>query len=278
MLEWDGRLLGMSKIEFLPITYGEKTCNVAVKRRMSRAADHLLLGLHGLGCNQKSLHGLFSARELQDYSVCTMDFLGFGESDKPTDFSYDLAAQADIARQVVDHTEAERVTIIGHSMGGAIGTLLAVRLSNLDGFVNMEGNLVGEDCGLVSRGVAEQSLEEFERHGYAAFIELLTSSDRQDFHEWATWYADAAPHAVHASARSMVEWSDSDELLPMLNRLDKKAYMYGDEESKEYILNRFQNVDVRYIPKLGHFMATENPAAFYSELAEVLDRFRSSPY
>lgn len=139
-------------------------------------------------------------------------------------------------------------------------------------YINVEGNLVGEDCGLITRGTAKQPIDEYEKHGFQDFLNMLTSSDRQDFHEWAEWYGQASPKAVHATASSVVAWSDSGKLLEIFNGLEDKVYVYGDEESKEYLLPRFKNVNVRYLPGLKHFMMVEDPQTFFGLIAENLDK------
>lgn len=258
----------MSQSETAIVNYQGQNLTVSIKKRLN--ASHLVFFLHGLGCAKESFDGAFEAKGLDEYSICTMDFIGFGSSDKLEDFSYKMEDQAAIARQVLEQLAPKTVTVVAHSMGGAIGLLLAQQLPNMDKFIDVEGNLVAEDCGLVSRGTAKQPHEEFEQHGFQEFLSMLTTSDRTDFHEWATWYKQASPRAIHASSQSMVEWSDSGKLLEIFNGLESKTYVYGDEESKDYLLHRFQKANVRYIPKLKHFMMAENPDVFFGTIAEIL--------
>lgn len=254
--------------EYITVEHDSQSFKLSIKKRLN--SEHLVLFLHGIACAKESFDASFDTVSLNEYSICTLDFLGFGSSDKPEDFSYKLEDQAAVVKKLVDQLAPKTISIVAHSVGGATGLLVAQELPNMAHYINVEGNLVSEDCGLITRGTAKQSLEEYESHGFQDFLNLLTSSDRQDFHEWAKWYKQASPRALHATASSVVEWSDSGKLLEIFNNLDTKTYVYGDEEPKGYLLSRFENVDVRYLPGLKHFMMIEDPRVFFSLVAKNL--------
>jgi pimeloyl-ACP methyl ester carboxylesterase len=56
----------------------------------------------------------------EQYTVYALDLLGFGLSDKPSDASYTLPAQADIVCALIKKLGLEQAVLIGHSMGGVI--------------------------------------------------------------------------------------------------------------------------------------------------------------
>lgn len=256
--------------EYIPISYKQEELKISVKKRLT--SGHLILFLHGIACAKESFDAAFETPGLDPYSICTLDFVGFGASDKPEGFSYKLEDQVVVVKKLLKMLAPKTVSIVAHSVGGATGVLLAPQLPNLAHFINVEGNLVVEDCGLITRGTAKQPLDEYEQHGYSDFLRLLASSERQDLHEWAEWYKLASPKAVHATAQSVVEWSDSGKLLEIFNRLKSKAYLYGDEEPKDYLLPLFDGVDVRYLPGLMHFMMVEDPKMFFATVSGLLNR------
>lgn len=256
--------------EYVTIKYKDHEFKLSVKKRIN--SEHLILFLHCIAGAKESFDAAFGFAGLSAYSLCTFDSLGFGSSDKPKDFSYKLEDQAAVAKELVDQLKPKTLSIVAHSVGGATGLLLARELPNVAHFINVEGNLVAEDCGLITRGTAEQSPEEYEKRGFQNFLHMLVSSERPDFHEWAKWYKQASPGATHATARSVVEWSDSGKLLEIFNGLENKTYIYGDEEPKSYLLPRFKHVDVRYLPGLKHFMMVESPKIFFTAISEVLNR------
>ncbi len=61
----------------------------------------------------------------------TLDFLGFGLSDKPRPHRYSLSEQADLVQQVVAETTTDPVVLIAHDMGTSVATELLAR--DLDG-------------------------------------------------------------------------------------------------------------------------------------------------
>ncbi len=255
--------------EYIAVPYRNQSFKISIKKRTD--SEHLILFLHGITCTKESFDAAFDTT-LSAYSICTLDFLGFGSSDKPQNFSYKLEDQAAVVKKLVDQLAPKTISIVAHSVGGATGLLLARQLPNLSHFINVEGNLVAKDCGMITRGWATQSSAEYEQHGFQDFLHTLASSERQDFHEWAKWYKQASPRATQATARSVVEWSDSGKLLEIFNGLRNKAYLYGDEEPKDYLLPRFEDVDVRYLRELKHFMMIENPKTFFATISGVLSR------
>jgi pimeloyl-ACP methyl ester carboxylesterase len=66
----------------------------------------------------------------------TLDFLGFGLSDKPRPHRYSLLEQADIAQTVVAESTSDPVVLIAHDMGTSVCTELLAR--DLDGRLPFE--------------------------------------------------------------------------------------------------------------------------------------------
>lgn len=60
------------------------------------------------------------------YRVIAVDHLGCGQSDKPQKYPYRLAQHIDNLRELVDRLDLQRVTLLGHDWGGAIGLGAAV--------------------------------------------------------------------------------------------------------------------------------------------------------
>lgn len=69
-------------------------------------------------------HKLVSRPLFNNYSLLLIDFVGFGNSSKPETFSYDLMDQALICQEIITSLDLRNIQIIGHSMGGMVGTLL----------------------------------------------------------------------------------------------------------------------------------------------------------
>jgi pimeloyl-ACP methyl ester carboxylesterase len=61
-----------------------------------------------------------------DYRVLIPDQIGFGKSSKPESFPYTLQYLAQLTHDLVVSKKIERYIVIGHSMGGMLGTRLAL--------------------------------------------------------------------------------------------------------------------------------------------------------
>jgi pimeloyl-ACP methyl ester carboxylesterase len=253
--------------ELVTIEYDGQSIEIALT--VSRRSENLIIFLHGFGCAKEAFDDAFTLPELANFSLCSFDFPGHGGSVR-LDSLYSLQAYADITNILIDRMSHDRVFVIGHSMGGAVGLIASRDRSDLGCLVSVEGNLVGQDCGLVSRSTAAQSQAYFARAGYENFKNELANSDRRDSRAWAQWYSQADPSALHGTARSLVEWSDSCELLDLFNALACKAYVYGDQEDKGYLLRLLAPDRTYLIPDAGHFAMVDNPVTFYSVLGDIL--------
>ena len=254
--------------------YGQ--ADVVVATTLRRSGNSLIVFLHGLACAKESFAAAFSIDAIRGFSICALDFPGHGSSGRLNYRQYSIQAYADIVNLLIDELAPDRVYLVCHSMGGAVGLVAARDRRDVACFISAEGNLVAEDCGLVSRHIATQSPEAFEREGYQSFLGELQASQSHDCLMWANWCARADPLAIYQSARSLVEWSDAGHLIGMFRKLDFKAYIYGDKEPKRYLTRTLCDVPTRSVPGAGHFMMTDNPADFYATVSGLIDTAQSA--
>jgi pimeloyl-ACP methyl ester carboxylesterase len=110
-----------------------------------REAPVVLL-LHGFPTSSHDFHRLVPELE-RTHRVLAFDFLGFGLSDKPTDYSYSLVEQAECVTLLLRHLAVLRVQIVAHDMGTSVACeLLALRERGLlpfeiDAVVLMNGSV-----------------------------------------------------------------------------------------------------------------------------------------
>jgi pimeloyl-ACP methyl ester carboxylesterase len=243
--------------------------------------------LHGIGCSGESFDDAFESDSLPGYSICAFDFPGHGQAAGVLSVDQLAASQdllrsyADVTHQVIRQVKQRdpritRVIIVGHSMGGAVGVLAAAGSDDVGGLVNIDGNLVAEDCGIVSRKMAEQPREEFTRMGFSELLAGLRASTGEDSKAWAAWCAKANPSALHQAAQSLVWWSDSGKLLEKFNQLSARAYLYGAVDDRGYVINQISRArtTIVAIRDSGHFAMIDNARDFYRLLSAVLDGMR----
>lgn len=258
----------MAKTEYIPITYRAQKLRIAANLRLF--SDDLILFMHGFGCTKESFSGVFEQDCLRNFSLCAFDFPGHGASTGTRKLVNSMQSYADIANLLIEKLSPRRVFLTCHSMGGAVGLIASQSLRNIGCYISIEGNLVAEDCGIVSRRTAAQSHDEYVATGYREFVAELKRASRADYLTWARWCEQADPSALHESARSLVEWSDSGKLIELFTSLRNKAYIHGDEDSKQYLDSKLQKTPVYTIPGAGHFTMIDNPAEFYSILTGIL--------
>jgi EmrB/QacA subfamily drug resistance transporter len=84
----------------------------------------VILLVHGLLDSSRTWRKLAPVLAL-GHTVLAPDLLGHGESDGPTGVDYSLGGHAGILRDLLDELGHERVTVVGHSLGGGIAMTFA---------------------------------------------------------------------------------------------------------------------------------------------------------
>ncbi|MDD9936759.1 MAG: alpha/beta fold hydrolase [Myxococcales bacterium] len=82
-----------------------------------------LLLIHGIGNDLDGWRHVIP-QLARDYTVIAPDLLGHGRSDKPR-ADYSVAAYANGMRDLLSVLDIERVTVVGHSLGGGVATQFA---------------------------------------------------------------------------------------------------------------------------------------------------------
>ncbi|MBY0443389.1 MAG: alpha/beta hydrolase [Mycobacteriaceae bacterium] len=96
--------------------------------RIAGSGPAILL-IHGIGDNSTTWQSVH-ARLAQRFTVIAVDLLGHGQSDKPR-ADYSVAAYANGMRDLLSVLDIERVTVIGHSLGGGVAWQLAYQFPQL---------------------------------------------------------------------------------------------------------------------------------------------------
>lgn len=78
--------------------------------------------LHGWGGNHLSMVSLFDV--FSDFNILTIDFWGFGQSEKPSE-DFELYSYSSSLSQLVDFLNLDNLTLVGHSFGGRVSIVYA---------------------------------------------------------------------------------------------------------------------------------------------------------
>ncbi|MEV0536599.1 alpha/beta hydrolase [Kitasatospora sp. NPDC050463] len=227
--------------------------------------------LHGLGASSPVYFAAAAAHPLlAGRRSLLLDLLGFGISDRPTDFSYTLEAHADAVAAALDEAGLTGVELVGHSMGGAVAAVLAHRHPRL------VANLLLVDANLDpstpvrrpgSSGIATFSEEEFLAGG------------REEVGRWVgpLWWSTmrlAGPEALHRSALSSVRNTVPSVRELLLDMGIPRTFLHpqadGDLPGAERL--RESGVEVVAIPDCGHNIMFDNLDGFAVTASAALAR------
>jgi pimeloyl-ACP methyl ester carboxylesterase len=124
---------------------------------VSRRGHRIAFRRRGAGPTLMLLHGFPTwsydyaevASDLaRDHDVITLDFLGYGASDKPNPYEYSVAESADIVEDLTAHLGVKSTRLVIHDYGGIVGQELVDRANRGQlGFAI--DSLIMLNCGIV---------------------------------------------------------------------------------------------------------------------------------
>jgi pimeloyl-ACP methyl ester carboxylesterase len=126
--EDDGPSKGQAQTELTPTLEYRTIHGYRRAFRIAGSGPAILL-IHGIGDNSTTW-GTVQAKLAQRFTVIAPDLLGHGQSDKPR-ADYSVAAYANGMRDLLSVLDVERVTVVGHSLGGGVAMQFAYQFPQL---------------------------------------------------------------------------------------------------------------------------------------------------
>ena len=111
-----------------------------------KGSPNLIL-IHGFGNNLNSWRSITPILS-QSYNIYVFDLLGFGLSDKPTDYDYTNTNQARTVGKLANKLNLDSFIVGGHSLGGAIAFHVAMNNKKTQGLILF-------NPGIINTGVPE---------------------------------------------------------------------------------------------------------------------------
>ncbi len=234
-----------------------------------------LVYIHGLGESGLCFEGLLAAPRLERWRQLAPDMPGYGKCPWAP-HPLGLAEHADHLARWMEWAVDGPAIVVGHSMGGVIGTLLAERHPHhVRAFLNVEGNISRDDCGFSGR-VAGQPLAQFVATG---IDRLLDDLYRQGLDDPAirTYYPSVRlcdPRAYHRNSVELVQVSRSEELAARMARLNVPALFVaglprGIAERSRRILDE-AGVAWCGVEDAGHWPFIDQDDTFIDEMVAFL--------
>ena len=235
----------------------------------NKTSSKTLLLIHGAGGNHQSWPPVL--RRLEETAVYALDLPGHGRSDPPAHDN--ITAYADAVLSFVDALDLQNVTLLGHSMGGAIAQTVALRHHPaVEQLI-----LLGTGASLpVSTAILDGILSDpagtvhmVNKFSWArsAPAEMVTMGEQV--------LLQVDPHIIHADFVACDAFDISDQLgeitMPTLVISGDKDKMTPMENGR-FLANHIPNVQFAIVKGGGHMMALEQPAKVAALIKEASGR------
>jgi pimeloyl-ACP methyl ester carboxylesterase len=250
----------------------------------SAGSGPTIVFVHGWTCDETSWREQVPAFD-DDYRVITLDLPGHGKSDSPADGVFSMRLFADAVEAVRAEAGADKIVLVGHSMGGPVIRAYALaypeRVAGLvaaDGQLDMRGFGGGRAGGAGGAGGATAaaprptlSREQRENTIRSMFIDSTAPELREHILKMML----AAPEATATGARAAMFDPANREggviEAPALAIMAGTGRMPDVQRTRE-VIPKFEAVQV---PGTGHFVMMEKPTEFNALLREFLDKIDS---
>ena len=224
------------------------------------------------------------------------DHRGHGSSSKPeTEDAYSLALLASDALALADALGWSHFAVLGHSMGGFVAQLVAIRAADrLDGLVLMDtGHGALRDIDPTQANMAVRLVRD---SGIDTLADVLAGqespldtpahrrlmAERPGYREFGDGKLRATSRHLYAAL--LPGFLDADDRLEALRRLPGSLpalVIVGDQdtpflESSRRMADAIRGAVLEVIPDAGHSPQFENPEAWWNALSAFLDRVETS--
>lgn len=236
----------------------------------------LLLYIHGLGESCLCFELLMADPRLVDWNQLAPDLRGYGKTgwagEPPT-----LEQHADRLADLVRGLDVGPAVVIGHSMGGVIGILMAERHPDVvRALVDVEGNISLGDCGYSSRA-APYSRDDWLAEGWNEVLDQIYAHEGESTEVRRAYGASIQmgdPRAYHLNSQNLVDVSKTETLAGRLATLGMpKIYIHGVPRGtceRSLVLLEQAGVPSAAVESAGHWPFLDQSEIFGAYLADFL--------
>jgi pimeloyl-ACP methyl ester carboxylesterase len=232
--------------------------------------------IHGLGESGLCLEYVMNHPLLSRFSHLAPDLPGYGKSPWP-ETPLAIGDHAEAIAKWISLSTPGKVILLGHSLGGVIGTCLCERHPGLVSlFIDVEGNISAEDC-TFSCAIAGYTREDFLAYGFEKVGSDIYAGGMREkslrFYFASLRMCD--PRQIHANSTELMDLSAREDLGARLARLGVPAhYLWGDPrgtQAHSLSLLKMAGVPLTGIPDAGHWPFIDQPDSFAAHLLAILD-------
>lgn len=270
--------------------------------RIAGSGPAVLL-IHGIGDNSTTWTTVQSALA-QRFTVIAPDLLGHGKSDKPR-ADYSVAAYANGMRDLLSVLDIERVTVVGHSLGGGVAMQFAYQFPQLvDRLILVGAGGVTKDVNIALRAASLPlgtealallriplvlpALQAFGRIGGGLFGSTRMGRDLPDVLRILTDLPEPkASSAFARTLRAVVDWRG--QVVTMLDRcyLTESIpvqLIWGSDDAVIPVAHAalahaaMPGSTLEIFDGSGHFPFHDNPDRFVEVVEKFIDSTEPSVY
>jgi pimeloyl-ACP methyl ester carboxylesterase len=277
-----GNFRGMTgktpQVRTLEVQYRDRSFHIEYFHRPGddRTNKKTLILLHGLGGAKENYWEACKTKALSGYTLIAPDNPGTGNSNYYADFALNVDDLKNITALFIEAIGINDFILVGTSMGG-LTALLYLRdksAEKVSAFINIEGNLMPEDCMFSSKVIAYE-FDFFSEVVFPATITDMKSKGNPGYHMIANnLQLNTNVKAYYDYSFQTVEYSADGELLKQYMSLPvPRLFIYGDQENHlSYIpVLKKNKMNVAEISKSNHFVFYDNPKALYDVMAEFIN-------
>lgn len=282
----------MPETQFVTV-HGHRRAYALGGREIGTAPTLLLL--HGLACDRHTWDPIWD--ELAErYTLLAPDMLGHGESDKPRG-DYSPGGYANGMRDLCTVLGIDRVTVVGHSFGGAVAMQFAYQYpERTERLVLVDPGGLGPEVTPVIRAVTLPGIELVLRlitlpgirqvnTTAMRVLQPLGGAETRDLGEFArildSLKEPGARYAIHKLVTGVIDWRGQNVTMrdrAYLTEAMPLCVVWGAEDRvlpvshAEAVRELAPNARVFIMDESGHFPHKDHPAEF----ADLLNEFVSS--
>ncbi|MBP0622371.1 alpha/beta fold hydrolase [Cupriavidus consociatus] len=231
--------------------------------------------LHGFGSTKEDFADIALIEAFAGRAFLAYDAPGCGETACSDLRRISIPFLVETAKAMLAPAGIDRFHLVGHSMGGLTGLMLAHELGNrVLSFIDIEGNVAPEDC-FLSRQIVDFPSDDSQDF-FNDFIDRNWHSSQYS----SPLYAASLRHKVRAQAvasifSSMVQLSDHGALMDKFLSLHcPKMFMFGEQNNHLSYLPLLDKsgVELAEISHCAHFPMYSNPVEMWQRIERFLLR------
>ena len=261
------------QIKVAEVLYKGKSFSIEYFYRQGQKETIVLL--HGLGGAKENYYEACKSDPLAGHTLISFDNPGTGNSTYYENFPLNVDDLAAISSLFIGQLNISNFILCGTSMGG-LTTLLYLKnggMSKVKAYVNIEGNLLPEDC-MFSSKVINYDFDTFNSEIFPKTILDMKAKGNTGFHVIANnLQLNTNVKSYYDYSFQTVEYSATGDLLKQFISMPiPKIFIYGDENNTlSYIPELLTNgVTVKEISNSNHFVFYDNPKELYEVMAHFI--------